>query len=177
MIGSGFERRDPTDGGGGGGGARMRVYELAKELNIPHKDLLAKIRAMGMEIANHMSNLEPGEADRIRRTIDRERHETLVEQRLSDTVIRRRSRVPAAGPSAPAAAPAAPAAARPATSAPPPAVAPVVAKAPIPAAPPAPVAPPAKPAAPPVVEAKEVSKPSSPAGAESPSAKPAETAP
>ncbi|HEY0709443.1 MAG TPA: translation initiation factor IF-2, partial [Polyangia bacterium] len=174
MIGSGFERRDPTDGGGGGGGARMRVYELAKELNIPHKDLLTKIRAMGMEIANHMSNLEPGEADRIRRTIDRERHETLVEQRLSDTVIRRRSRVPAAAAPAPAAAPPPAATARPAT--PPPPAAPVAAKAP--AAPPAPTAPAAKPAAPPAVEAKETGKVAPPPAASTPAVatRPAEPA-
>jgi translation initiation factor IF-2 len=168
MIGSGFERRDSTADGGGGGGARMRVYELAKELKMEHKDLVNKIRAMGIEVANHMSHLEASEADRIRRALDRERHETLVEQRLSDTVIRRRSRVPAAAPAAPAAAapPAAPVAARPAapaTRAPAPEVvakpaapAPVVPKAePIVEAPSAPVAPTATEAKPAVVaEAK-----------------------
>ena len=121
----------------------MRVYELAKELGIPHKDLLNKIKTLGIEIANHMSHLEPTDADRVRRALDRERHETLVEQRLSDTVIRRRSRttapsipvVPAAA--APPAAPAVSAKAAPAVSAKVPAPA-VSAKAPAPAAPPAP---------------------------------------
>ncbi len=104
MIGSGFERRD--SGGGDAAatpGAKVRVYELAKELNLAHKDLVAKVRALGIEVANHMSNLEVADADRIRRAVDRERHETLVEERLTDTVIRRRSRVapPVAKPPAP----------------------------------------------------------------------------
>src|SRR5215207_8550297 len=109
MIGSGYERRDSAPEGAGASGPRMRVYELAKELNVPHRDLVSKIKTLGIEIANHMSHLEPTDADRVRRALDRERHETLVEQRLSDTVIRRRSRTAAPAVAAPAPAPAAPA--------------------------------------------------------------------
>jgi translation initiation factor IF-2 len=96
MIGSGFDRRDPgADGAGSGGpGAKVRVYELAKECNMAPKDLVAKIRAMGLEVANHMSNVDASDAERIRRSIERERQESLVETRLNDTVIRRRSRLP-----------------------------------------------------------------------------------
>ena len=93
MIGSGFDRRDPgTDGAGPI--AKVRVYELAKELNLAPKDFVAKIRTMGFDVANHMSNVDTAEADRIRRAIERERQESLVETRINDTVIRRRSRVP-----------------------------------------------------------------------------------
>jgi translation initiation factor IF-2 len=70
------------------------VYELAKECNLAPKDLVAKIRALGVDVANHMSNLEASDAERIRRSIERERQESLVETRLNDTVIRRRSRLP-----------------------------------------------------------------------------------
>ena len=38
-----------------------------------------------------MSHLEPVDVDRVRRAIERERQENLVEDRLNDTVIRRRS--------------------------------------------------------------------------------------
>jgi translation initiation factor IF-2 len=114
MIGSGYERRDSAPEGAGSGGQRQRVYELAKELNVPHKDLVAKIKSLGIEIANHMSYLELTDADRVRRALDRERHETLVEQRVSDTVIRRRSRT--AAPAAPAAPPAPARAAAPAAA-------------------------------------------------------------
>ena len=105
MIGSGFDRRDPgTDGAGSGGtGAKVRVYELAKDCNLAPKDLVAKIRALGIDVANHMSNLDASDADRVRRSIERERQESLVETRLNDTVIRRRSRIPGrAEPRAPA---------------------------------------------------------------------------
>ncbi|HEY4186132.1 MAG TPA: translation initiation factor IF-2 [Polyangia bacterium] len=106
-------------------GPRVRVYELAKELGIANRDLLERIRGLGLEVANHMSHLEAAEVDRIRRSLSRERHESLVEERLTDTVVRRRSK-------------SAPPVAAPAPS-------PVVARAPAPPAP--------KPA--PVVEAKE----------------------
>ena len=120
MIGSGFDRRDSSSDGQGGSGGKVRVYELAKECNLAPKDLVAKIRALGIDVANHMSNLDSADADRIRRSIERERQESLVETRLNDTVIRRRSRMPGVAP------------ARPRTEVP------VAAK---PAAPPAPVAP------------------------------------
>ena len=68
------------------------VYELAKDLNVQPKDLLNKVRAMGIDVANHMSHLESVDVDRVRRAVDRERLENLEEVRLNDTVIRRRSK-------------------------------------------------------------------------------------
>jgi translation initiation factor IF-2 len=96
MIGSGFDRRDSGNDGSGAAspGAKKRVYDLAKECGLTNKDLLAKIRAMGIEVANHMSSVDASDVERIRRLIERERQESLVETRLNDTVIRRRSRVP-----------------------------------------------------------------------------------
>jgi translation initiation factor IF-2 len=127
MMGSGYERRTEPEPPAG---PRLRVYELAKDLNLTPKDLVAKIRAMGMEVANHMSHLEPPDVDRVRRAVERERLENLEEVRLNDTVIRRRSKSAlqgtpvAAVPPAPVAKPVAP----PPPRAPEP-VAPVVAKA------------------------------------------------
>ncbi len=82
-------------------GPRVRLYELAKDLGLQPKDLVAKVRAMAIDVANHMSQIEPADVDRIRRAVDRERHESLVEERLTvdGTVIRRRSKV--AGRAAP----------------------------------------------------------------------------
>jgi len=107
MIGSGFERRSESSAGGPEAtpaGPRVRVYELAKELALTNRDLVARIQAMGIEAPNHMSHLEAVDVDRVRRSLTRERHESLVEERLTDTVIRRRSKVPLA-PAAPAPAP------------------------------------------------------------------------
>jgi translation initiation factor IF-2 len=182
MIGSGYDRagtpETPT-------GPRVRVYELAKDLGLQPKDLVAKVRAMAIDVANHMSQIEPADADRIRRAVDRERHESLVEERLNDTVIRRRSK--SAPPPARPAASAAPVA--PAPVAPPAPVvrapAPVVAKAePVTAPAPAPTPPPvvevapapapvAAPTPPPVVEA---AAPSPSAVAQASPAQPAEAA-
>ncbi len=125
-------------------GPRVRLYELAKDLGLQPKDLVAKVRAMAIDVANHMSQIEPADADRIRRAVDRERHESLVEERLTvdGTVIRRRSKAVAAGVPAPA---------RPAVAA-----APAAAPTPAPAAPaPQPVAPPPVRAPEPVVAKAE----------------------
>src|SRR5580765_6854023 len=114
MMGSGYERRPEPEAPAG---PRLRVYELAKDLNVQPKDLLNKIRAMGIDVANHMSHLESVDVDRVRRALDRERLENLEEVRLNDTVIRRRSKSAAGGAAVRAPAPA-PAAARPAPPAP-----------------------------------------------------------
>jgi translation initiation factor IF-2 len=97
MIGSGYDRSGTPEAPVG---PRVRVYELAKDLGLQPKDLVAKVRAMGFDVANHMSQIEPAEVDRIKRAVDRERHESLVEERLTvdGTVIRRRSKVVAAPP-------------------------------------------------------------------------------
>jgi translation initiation factor IF-2 len=110
---SGYERRDPGSepAGTAATAAKVRVYELAKEIGMAPKSLVAKVRTLGIEVANHMSNLSGADVDRVRRAIERERQESLVEERLSDTVIRRRSRTAPTGVAQPAAArPAAPSA-------------------------------------------------------------------
>src|SRR5437764_164213 len=125
MMGSGFERRPEPEAPAG---PRRRLYELAKDLNVQPKDLLNKVRAMGIDVANHMSHLESVDVDRVRRAIDRERLENLEEVRLNDTVIRRRSksatgaaaRPAPAAQAAPPAAPPAPAPRAPAVEPPPP---------------------------------------------------------
>src|SRR5438477_13151384 len=124
MIGSGYERRSETSSGGhedASAAPRVRVYEMAKELGLANRDLVGKIRALGIDVANHMSHIEAADVDRIRRALDRERQESLVEERLTDTVIRRRSKsaLPLPQRTAPGATPAPPPAAA-APSAPPP---------------------------------------------------------
>src|SRR5499427_5135460 len=118
MMGSGYERRPEPEAPAG---PRLRVYELAKDLNLPPKDLVAKVRAMGIDVANHMSHLESVDVDRVRRAVDRERLENLEEVRLNDTVIRRRSKSAAGGTAARPQAPAPPPPSAPAPRAPEPA--------------------------------------------------------
>ena len=47
----------------------MRIFELAKELNISSKDLLAKLRAMGIEAPNHMSALADEQIAQVREAV------------------------------------------------------------------------------------------------------------
>ena len=85
----------------------MRVYEIAKEVGIPNKELLAKIRSLGLEVNNHMSSLDADAVARIKKSLERERTgaaSPTETQKLSTTgaVIRRRSTVAEGGPPPPA---------------------------------------------------------------------------
>jgi translation initiation factor IF-2 len=149
MIGSGYTNEPPA-------GPRVRLYELAKELSLGHREMVAKVRSLGIEVANHMSHLEPADVDRVRRAVTRERKESTTEERINDTVIRRRSK--SVGPAAPAPKPAAAAAPAPAPAA-------------KPAARPAPIEVVEEPAPAPVVEAKPPK--AAPVVVEEPAPKPA----
>ena len=72
--------------------ARVRVYEVAKDIGVPNKTLVSKIQALGITIKNHMSSLDLDDVQRIKRALEKERQENLVEKRLTSTVIRRRSK-------------------------------------------------------------------------------------
>jgi translation initiation factor IF-2 len=103
-VGDGKERMMQTSGdrvtGGGKAGAgdsaqlgkAMRLYELAKELGVENKDMVARARVLGIEVKNHMSALEPDDVARMRRSYEKERAESTVTERLNSTVLRRRSR-------------------------------------------------------------------------------------
>jgi translation initiation factor IF-2 len=92
----------------------MRLYELAKEVGVENKDLVAKARALGIEVKNHMSTLEGDDIVRLRRSLDKEKADSTVTERLNSTVLRRRRPAGAPEPGRPgeseaAAQPAAPA--------------------------------------------------------------------
>jgi translation initiation factor IF-2 len=71
----------------------MRVYEIAKEVGIPNKDLLVKIRALGLEVNNHMSSLGEDDVARIKRSLEKEKPGAAAEvgaKSSTSTVVRRR---------------------------------------------------------------------------------------
>src|SRR5215471_10787464 len=77
-------------------GAKMRVYEIAKEVGIPNKDLIAKIRALGLEVNNHMSSLDADDVARIKRSLEKEKQSVAQPQQTQrlatgGAVLRRRS--------------------------------------------------------------------------------------
>jgi len=74
----------------------MRVYEIAKEVGIPNKDLIAKIRALGLEVNNHMSSLDADDVARIKRSLEKEKQSVAQPQQTrplapGGAVLRRRS--------------------------------------------------------------------------------------
>ena len=46
-----------------------RVYEIAKELGVPNKDLLSKLSSMGVEVKSHSSTVTPDVAEKLRSSI------------------------------------------------------------------------------------------------------------
>ncbi len=71
--------------------SKKRVYELAKELGVENKDLIARLEKMGITVKTHSSTLEDAEVERVKREyLVAEPHE-VVEKRVKATVIRRRA--------------------------------------------------------------------------------------
>ena len=72
-----------------------RVYELAQDIGLKSRDLAEKINAMGLgfTVNNHMSTITDEQEDTLRRALEREARENMVEERISATVIRRKPRV------------------------------------------------------------------------------------
>lgn len=54
---------------------KIRVYELAKELKITSKELIEKIKELGLDVNSHMSTLESEEAKMIKELIEGENKE------------------------------------------------------------------------------------------------------
>ncbi|HEX7276688.1 MAG TPA: translation initiation factor IF-2 N-terminal domain-containing protein, partial [Acidimicrobiales bacterium] len=52
--------------------ARIRVYELARELGLTNKETLDLCIALGIGVKSHSSSIEDAQADRVRRKADRE---------------------------------------------------------------------------------------------------------
>ena len=53
--------------------AKIRVYELASELGMTNKELLALLQKEGFTVRSHSSCLEGDDADLVRRTVFNER--------------------------------------------------------------------------------------------------------
>lgn len=73
--------------------AKVRVYELAKELGLESKQLVKKLTAGGMDVKNYMSTLNEQSAVRAREIVSGAISEVVVEKRIKPTVIRRRKKV------------------------------------------------------------------------------------
>ncbi|HEV3401747.1 MAG TPA: translation initiation factor IF-2 N-terminal domain-containing protein, partial [Acidimicrobiales bacterium] len=52
--------------------ARIRVYELGRELGLTNKETLDLCLALGIGVKSHSSSIEDAQADRVRRKAERE---------------------------------------------------------------------------------------------------------
>jgi len=71
--------------------SRIRVYELAKDLGIDNKDLIARLEKLGIAVKAHSSSLEESDVERVRKEFALGEKNTIVEKRVKKTVIRRRA--------------------------------------------------------------------------------------
>lgn len=71
----------------------MRVQELSKELHLENKEFIAKLKEMGIEVKSHASTLTDEQVKKVKERLVKIVKESIVEQRVMPTVIRRRKTV------------------------------------------------------------------------------------
>ncbi len=54
-------------------GKKLRVYELAKELNLSSEALLKVLEEMTISVKSHMSSLTPEDVEKVMNRFDREK--------------------------------------------------------------------------------------------------------
>jgi translation initiation factor IF-2 len=82
--------------------SKVRVYEVAKQLNMDQKTLVAIFQSMGFgDVRNHMSAVEADVVERVKRHLERQKSPEVVEERIRPTVVKRRARPAEAEPLAP----------------------------------------------------------------------------
>ncbi|MCP4669747.1 MAG: translation initiation factor IF-2 [Desulfobacula sp.] len=69
--------------------AKIRVYELAKDLNMTNKALLNKMKELKIEVKSHMSSLENSDIGKIKKTLLGKRKKK-TDVKIKPSVIRRR---------------------------------------------------------------------------------------
>jgi translation initiation factor IF-2 len=72
---------------------KMRVYELAKELEMENKVLVDAIRKMNIEVKSHSSSISDEEVALIKGHLSGTKSLIVEEQRIKSTVIRRRRKI------------------------------------------------------------------------------------
>jgi translation initiation factor IF-2 len=89
---------------GGSMSGKVRVYEVAKQLNLDPKAVVTLFQAIGInEVRNHMSSVEPEAVERVKRHLEKQRTHDVVEEKVRNDgrVIKRRAIAKPGAPSAP----------------------------------------------------------------------------
>ena len=73
--------------------AKIRVYELARELNMTNKVLIEKLNELDFSVKSHMSSLDEETVDEIKaKLLGKEKTVNVEVTRVRPTVIRRRKK-------------------------------------------------------------------------------------
>ena len=70
---------------------KKRVHEVAKELGLENKVLIAHLEKIGIAVKTAASSLDESEVERIKKALLATEHRETVEERIKSTVIRRRT--------------------------------------------------------------------------------------
>ncbi len=73
---------------------KVRVYEVAKQLNLDPKQVVGLFQAIGVvDVRNHMSSVDPEAVERVKRHLEKQRTHDVVEERIrpDGRVVKRRA--------------------------------------------------------------------------------------
>ncbi len=73
--------------------SKTRVYELAQKMGIDNKELIAKLKAVGIEVKNHMAVVEDEDIQKLTAATKAVVDQSQGEVRVKPTLIRRRAKV------------------------------------------------------------------------------------
>jgi len=73
--------------------SKIRVYELARELNLTNKALMEKLTGLNITVASHMSTMDDDAVQRVKAALFGKKGAAVEEKRVKSTVIRRRKKV------------------------------------------------------------------------------------
>src|SRR6187401_1774359 len=89
----------------GGSMSKVRVYEVAKQLNLDPKAVVGLFQSIGVtDVRNHMSSVEAEAVERLKRNLEKQKTHDVVEERIrrgAGTVLKRRAVAKAPAESAP----------------------------------------------------------------------------
>ena len=60
---------------------KMKLYELAKELNLTSKELLDRAKKIGVEVKSHLSGLEEIDVEKLRKDFSEGLHSKKEEKK------------------------------------------------------------------------------------------------
>src|SRR6187401_3705243 len=79
----------------GGSMSKVRVYEVAKQLNLDPKAVVGLFQSIGVtDVRNHMSSVDVDAVERLKRNLEKQKTHDVVEERIrrgAGTVLKRRA--------------------------------------------------------------------------------------